>query len=269
MGVDRITALIDELDVTLPRLPGAMEGLRIAHLTDLHIRRARRRHRDIVEAVRHASPDLLVLTGDYMTSPGDEAASIGVLRDILAGTTPRFGVFGVYGNHDTPAFRHYSRDLPVRWLANDCAFIPELGVEILGLDYDMAHRFDSVSLLLRARRARQHHTARAMRLMLVHSPGLLAHASELGADLALSGHTHGGQCRLPGARALRNSTDLPLHLSSGVLRHRDTLGIVSRGLGEVHLPLRVLCPPHIPVYRLYKGEMPGIATPHIHNVRPW
>ncbi|MCE9590303.1 MAG: metallophosphoesterase [Planctomycetes bacterium] len=262
-------SLIDQFDVALPHLPPAMEGLRIAHVTDLHTRRPRRRHRDIVAAIADAKPDMLVLTGDYMSYPGDEAAAVGVMRDIVTAVTPSRGIFGVFGNHDTPAFRHYCRDMPVRWLANECGYVPELSLEILGLDFDAAHRFDSVALLLRARRSRRQQHGRPLRLMLAHSPELLPHASEFGADLTLCGHTHGGQCRLPGARALRNSTDLPLGLTSGMLRHRDTLGLVSRGLGEVHLPLRVLCAPHIPVYRLHKGDMAGAATHHIHNVRPW
>lgn len=264
-----IHGLIDQIDVTLPHVPPALEGAKLAHVTDLHIRRPRRRHRQIVEDIRRAVPDMLLLTGDYMSYPGDEAAALGVLRDILAVTTPRLGVFGIYGNHDTPAFRHYAQDLPVRWLKNECVYLPEINLEILGLDFDMAHRFDSIALLIQARRARRLQKSRPLRLMLAHTPALLAHTSELGADLTLCGHTHGGQCRLPGQHALRNSSDLPLALSSGMLRHRDTIGIVSRGLGEVHLPFRVFCPAHIPVYKIHRGQLPGDRTQHIHNIRPW
>jgi predicted MPP superfamily phosphohydrolase len=84
-----------------------------------------------------------------------------------------------------------------------------------------------------------------------------------------SGHTHGGQCRLPTGRALINSTDLPLRLTSGLLRHKNTICLVSRGLGEVHMPLRAFCPPQLPVYTLRVGPMHGQFTHRIENVLPW
>jgi hypothetical protein len=94
-------------------------------------------------------------------------------------------------------------------------------------------------------------------------------AADMGFDLVLSGHTHGGQVRLPPRWSLYNSSDLPLHLTSGVLRHRDALCAVSRGLGETTLPIRLFSPAHLPVYTLRRGRLPGRHCAVTANVQPW
>ena len=106
-------------------------------------------------------------------------------------------------------------------------------------------------------------------MLLSHYPTYLPVAADLGVDVVFSGHTHGGQCRLARQVVPFNSCDLPMDLTAGLLRHRDTLCAVSRGLGETFLPLRVLCPPQLPVYTLRRGPLPGSPTQHVENVQPW
>jgi hypothetical protein len=105
--------------------------------------------------------------------------------------------------------------------------------------------------------------------MLSHYPMYLPTVADMGVDLMFSGHTHGGQWRVPFAGALYNSSDLPMFLSSGILRHRRTLCVVSRGLGETWLPIRFFCPPHMPLYTLHRGPLPGQHTDRLENVQPW
>jgi predicted MPP superfamily phosphohydrolase len=105
--------------------------------------------------------------------------------------------------------------------------------------------------------------------MLSHMPHFLGHAADMGMHAVFAGHTHGGQIRLPTGHALVNSTDLPLHLTSGLLRHRDTLAAVSRGVGVTRFPLRLFCPAHVPIYNLRRGPMPGEASQGIVCVRMW
>lgn len=121
--------------------------------------------------------------------------------------------------------------------------------------------------------ARGDHEAR-LRIVLSHRPDFLPLASDLGAGLMLSGHTHGGQMRLPFNFPVYNSSDLPLHLSAGVLRHRDTMAVVSRGLGATgfmgtRLRFRLLCPPHAPVLTLRRNTSPGERTDDISCISRW
>ena len=111
-----------------------------------------------------------------------------------------------------------------------------------------------------------------LRLMLAHYPSWISTAADLGVHLLFAGHTHGGQIRLPNGRALTNACDLPLGMSCGVLRHRDTLVAISRGLGEVGFffnTFRAFCPAHVPVYTLRRGPTLGQSTPRVVKVLRW
>lgn len=273
--------MIDNHTISLPQLAPQLEGISIAHLTDLHVQRPRKRFRRLVDETKKLRADLVFLTGDYMSDPGDEPAAIEVLRAVVDQLNPNLGVFGVFGNHDSFAFRQMCDALPVRWLNNDATALDELPIDILGFENDRDTRPDAVALLRTMAGCVETNgsghevdknaipTNRRLRLLLSHYPTLLPTAADLGVDLMFSGHTHGGQMRLPNRFAPYTSCDLPSKLATGVLRHRDTLALVSRGIGETFLPIRMLCPPHIPVYTLQHGELPGEQTSHIQSVVHW
>ena len=274
-------SLIDPVTVSIPHLPDSLAGLRIAHLTDLHIRRRRRRYTQIARDLRGLDVDLVALTGDYMSKPGDEAVAFEVMCELCDLLKPRLGTFGVYGNHDTIDLRQRFDQLPVTWL-NNRALRPgdSLPLEIIGFEADWDTWPDAIATLesMACRDCCQNGPAPApgtgddqkpVRVLLSHYPQYLPTAADLGVDLMLSGHTHGGQGRLPWLGPVMNSTNLPLGLTSGLLRHCDTVAITSRGLGENLIPLRVCCPPHLPVITLRRGPLPGRMTDQIENVVPW
>lgn len=270
------------VDLVLPQLPGGLAGLRIAHVTDLHVRRRwgggsapRPRHRRLASLLGGLKLDLLVLTGDIMDQPGDEAAAEAVLRAICESARPRWGIYGVFGNHDWPGFCDACEKLPIRWLRDDWVTIDGLDNLLLGgLHMDRRRSPDAGRLAL-ARAGlngywgHRTHGERPLQMVLSHMPMALPTLADLGVDVVLSGHTHGGQIRpLPGW-AIYNSTDWPLRLTSGLLRHQDTLCATSRGLGEAGLPLRVFCPPHLPVFTLRHGPLPGKPTHGVDNLQSW
>ncbi len=259
--------LVQGVDLTMPGLPPQASGARVAHLSDLHIRRRRPRTRlmdRIAVQLTALRLDLLVLTGDYMTRPGDEPAAIDGLRRIVERVRPRWGCVGVFGNHDSPEFIAEAVALPVTWLQNDVHAIDAAAIQVLGLGWPG----DTVAMA-RAMAAAAQSSPHVFRLALCHTPSAFPALADLNVPLLLAGHTHGGQIRLPTGRALRNNTDLPLHLSSGILRHRHSLAAVSRGIGETTIPLRMFCSPHIPMYTLRHGPMPGQAAATIIRIHHW
>ena len=260
--------LIDPLDICLPDLPSHLIGLRIAHLSDLHVTGRRRRHDRLLADVARARPDVVLLTGDYITAKGDEPPAVELLHRFCDDIRPRHGIYGVFGNHDSPELASAVAELPVTWLRNEAIRPDDLDVEILGLDaldFGLAWP-DTVEV---AAACNGQGEPAGIRMMLCHYSTWLPMAADMGVDLMFSGHTHGGQCRLPGRFALLNRSDLPLRLTSGLLRHKDTICVVSRGLGEARFPVRTFCPPHVPLMTLRRGPMPGRMTWRIDNVRPW
>lgn len=270
----RKARLIQNVDLLLPRLPAALEGLRIAHLTDLHARRPRRRFDHAAALLVNQRVDLVALTGDYMEGRHDKDGACKALARICQVLRPRLGIFGVYGNHDTPPFRDLCQTLPVCWLVNSVYHHPELPLKILGLDTSNSMTIDPVQLLMDpdfsdSNNDSPQNASRPLRLLLSHLPPTLLTASDLDADLMLAGHTHGGQVR-PWGQPLANSTHWPLKFTCGVFRHRQTLACVSRGLGETGLAsFRFLCPPHLPLYTLRRGNLPGPDSDAITCLRMW
>jgi len=249
------------MELRLPHLPGELEGMRILHLSDLHVRSPRRRHEQILQAVGHESYDLLALTGDSMVEKGDEPAAADLLVKLVraAGGRAKAGVMGVWGNHDTPELRRRLAAVPIRWLVNTAWVSRELPLSILGVDcgYDEHHGLsgDLAGALLDE--AQQVPDVRPrLRLFLTHMPIWLPAASAAGVDLMLCGHTHAGQCRLPTGHILYNATPKwPLSMSAGLLQWGTTQCLISRGLGEVYVTgLRLFCQPQMPLITLRRQQ---------------
>ncbi len=281
---------LHSIDLTLPHLPAGLAGLRLGQVTDLHVRRGRRarrsgrqceglspRHSRLVSLLGGMKLDLLLLTGDLMDEAGDEASAMAVLQAICQAVRPRRGIYGVFGNHDRDDFIAACRKLPIHWLRDEWARVDGLDLLIGGPHMTRDIGPDACVLALRraaalngiAGGAARPAEDRPLQIVLSHVPMMLPVVADLGVDVMLCGHTHGGQLRpLPG-RVIYNSTDWPLRLTSGLLRHQNTLCAIARGLGEAGPPLRLFCPPQLPVYTLRRGPMPGRWTTGVDNLQWW
>lgn len=246
---------ITRRDIWLRRLSSAHEGLRIVHLTDIHhslftplefVERA-------VHLANELDPDLVVLTGDYVTlSP----AYIWPMASALGKLGARHGVYAVLGNHDfqvdpneiTRALRAHH----VRVLRNAHHRVREHGAAlwVVGVDDlwwhadDFAAALDGVPL-------------RDPKILLCHNPLGIRRAAAHGVDLVLAGHTHGGQVRLPVVGSLRGRSKLGERFVEGWNRLDGTQIYVNRGIGKVLIPLRLNCPPEIACLRLRRGASPA------------
>ena len=245
--------------LAFPDLPASLDGLRLAHLSDLHSGPLVgpdlvRRWRDLTARER---PDLLLITGDLVDSVPEELAPvIEAFQDFPA----PLGTYAVLGNHDyfdDP--RPIWRDLQaagIRCLENASALVQRGGgtLALMGLQDPMARNGRFRRMVFgpgpRPAEAARDLPADAFRLCLNHRPSEWERALEAGARLTLSGHTHGGQINpIPGV----SSAHLIGPRTEGLYREGEDLLYVSRGLGVVGLPLRIGARPEIAILTLKRG----------------
>jgi uncharacterized protein len=238
---------LTEHHVELDSLPGAFRGFHVVHLTDIHhgLYFPAEALRAVVELTNELEPDLVALTGDFVTR---SRAYIEPAAEILGGLRAREGVFAVLGNHD---FRvgadEISRALDrngIELLRNRHTRLRRSGQAfyLIGID-DFRYRAD----LSKAMRGVPQG---ASTVLLSHNPRIIADAAQSGISLVLSGHTHGGQVLLPLVGGIYGRSGRTKRFKAG----RDSLGstqiYVSRGIGTVVLPLRYGCPAEIPHFIL-------------------
>lgn len=260
-----------------PSKPTLGSGLRIAHLTDLHVRKPTKRLDRLVNQLAKLRLDLGLLTGDYMIRHRDPAPALRYLRELTQAVKPAHGWFGVFGNHDTPEFIKRAQELPIHWMIDQATALETVPVDILGLGRPgPRQRPDGTAASLAAAALPDPAPGQPqrLRLALTHRPDDLPLAADLGAHLAFAGHTHGGQVRILPGVPIYTSTDLPLSLSAGLLRHQDTLMLIPRGVGSTDLfklPIypRLFCKPHAPVVTLRHGPLPATHTDSITAVWRW
>jgi len=240
-------------------LPPGLDGLRIAHLSDLHSGPLVgpdlvRRWRDLTARER---PDLLLLTGDLVDSQPDELAPV---IEAFQGFPAPLGTFAILGNHDyfdDP--RPIWRDLEaagIRCLENASVLIQRGGatLALIGLQDPMARNGRFRRMVFgpgpRPAEAARDLPDDAFRVCMNHRPSEWERALEAGARLTLSGHTHGGQINpIPGVSSAR----LIGPRTNGLYREGDDLLYVSRGLGVVGLPIRIGASPEIAILTLKRG----------------
>ena len=250
---------ISRRSFTFADLPPGLDGLRIAHLSDLHAgplvgAATLRRWRDLTE---REGPDLVLFTGDLVDSRPEELEP---MLEAFLGFTPPLGRFAVLGNHDffdDP--RPIWRDLEaagIRCLENASALVQRGGatLAILGLQDPMARNGRFRHMVFgpgpRPAEAARDLPVEAFRICMNHRPSEWEQALAAGARLTLSGHTHGGQINpIPGF----SSAKLIGPRTAGLYREGDDLLYVSRGLGVVGLPLRIAAPPEIGIFTLKRG----------------
>ncbi len=255
--------------LTLPGLPEAMQGRTVLHLSDLHVRRYRPMYRRLIRAVSYERPDFVWLTGDYMTVPGDEEPALRVLEDLLRAVRPKYGITANFGNHDSEAFKRLARQRLghlAEFHDHGCRLYPEFRISLLSASTPG----DLPEALRRAEAAEERAGGGEWyRILLAHEPTMILPAATFGIEWMLGGHTHGGQIRLGFRFSLHNSSKLPNTLSSGILRLRDSVCTISRGIGESVVDVRLFCPRHLPLYVLGRGPLPGRHSRTLTCVEWW
>lgn len=227
------------------RAPGDRRVLRVVQVSDPHLGpfMSVERLRSICARAVASQPDLVLLTGDFLTM--ESQAEPSHLRDALEPLAALRGkVFACFGNHDHEAPATVRGALAahgVTLLVDELttAQTPHGEVELLGFDFHWRERKEKMAEVC----ARYPRREGVVRLAMLHDPGAFRHLPEGAADLVFSGHTHGGQVGLVTLGLpytfLSLVSSIPDHGLWG--RGRDRL-YVHRGTGHYGFPLRVGVP---------------------------
>jgi predicted MPP superfamily phosphohydrolase len=252
LGVEPVRLAIERWTLRLPRLPPAFDGFRIVQLSDLHLQPWTQGSEiaRAIEAANRLRPDAIFLTGDFVTNDARPAEE---LQSLLSALRAPAGVFACLGNHDfhgrgvdriSRAIRGAgievlrNRSVPLL-LGGDC-------LVIAGLDSRWAGH-PGLALALRG------HARETPALLLMHEPDFADTAAQDSRVIfQVSGHTHGGQVRLPGFGALITPKWGRKYVD-GWFRVGELELYVNRGLGCTGLPIRWFCPPEITEFTLRSG----------------
>lgn len=246
---------IKKIEMKIARLAPAFDGFKIAVLSDLHFGPYTGAHEisAAVTAANRLSPDLVAVLGDFVSEKLSGSSNEGARKaepcaQILAGLRSRFGTLAVLGNHDYATDPEFVADAltshKVPLLRNASRPIEKDGQRLwfLGVN-DITFSAQNLDDALTG--VPDHEP----KVLLAHEPDFADYSSQYGIDVQLSGHSHGGQVRIPGLPPLL-LPEFARKYYEGYYRVRGLQLYTNRGIGTVGLPFRFLCPPEVTLVTL-------------------
>jgi len=240
---------VKEVDLRIPGLHKDLEGLRILHLSDIHLSPflSERELARVIDMGNEARARLCLVTGDFITGVGDPLEAC---MKQLARLRCEAGIYGCNGNHEIFAgaeelARTLGAHSGIRILRQENAVLRfgDGRLNLAGVDYQPFHN----PYLLGAEKLKQQDT---LNILLSHNPDVFPVAAGQGWDVTLAGHTHGGQITVEILHQYANVARIFTPFVSGKYERDGKSLYVTRGIGTVGVPARVGAPPEVSVIRL-------------------
>lgn len=264
VGIDRHWLQTTHYDVHLPGLGAGLDGFRVVQLSDIHIDEFTEPFfvQEAVDRINQIAPDAVFLTGDFVThqiapkkfAEGSAWQCANILNRLHC--KQRYAIFG---NHDAlvseQAVGAALRDNGITVLRNAHLPIERAGARLwlAGLDDAAEGNPDPETAIPESIRGQGNEPV----ILLCHEPDfvdrLLRHPAGQSVALMLSGHTHGGQLRVP-FLPLMHLPPMGKKYIEGWFQFGSLQLFVNRGLGTVGVPVRFNCPPELTVFTLRGGE---------------
>jgi hypothetical protein len=248
---------IQKETISSNKIPPLFNNKKIIHFSDTHLgfHYSLDDLKELILKINNRNPDLVVFTGDFVDDPSylnqhDHQPIIQVLENIK----PRYGKYWIYGNHDhggygTDVIRDIMEQSDFRLLQNSHTEIKE-GDEsfiLAGIDDLMLGKPDIEAALANS-------NPDLFTMLLVHEPDFADHTVNYPVDVQLSGHSHGGQIRLPIIGHLYTPMYAEKYVLGKYVLHDKLQLFVNGGIGTTRIPYRLLCKPEIHEYTL-KSKM--------------
>ena len=252
--VQRTDFRVREVDLPIPGLPQDLDGLRILHLSDIHLSAflSEKEFARVIDASLELRPNLAVITGDLISGVNDPLD--GCIRQ-LARVKSDAGLFGCMGNHERYAKceDHTERESArqgIHFLRGEARPLRfgNATLNLAGTDFESSRKRKSYltgadKLILPG----------AVNVLLQHNPDVFPAAARQGDNLLLAGHTHGGQVTVEILEQSINPARFFTPFVYGAYRTSGATAYVTRGIGTIGVPARIGAPPEISLLRLRKA----------------
>ncbi|MBL7049502.1 MAG: metallophosphoesterase [Nitrospira sp.] len=246
--IERKLLQVNEYNIPVRNLPAEFNGFRIAQLTDIHYGSfmTQKFLSEVINRANSLKADAIVCTGDYVTE-GDNSNVIKTVWSHLNRLQAPAGVFSVLGNHDHWVQQSESLELLIKSgqsIRHKSVAILHRGKRLwIGGAGDFWTDSPEIDRTFRSTPEDE------CRILLAHNPDTADSRFSTRVDLVISGHTHGGQVKIPFVSPIV----LPVqnkHFTSGLVQARKAAVFISKGIGSVMLPIRFNCYPEIAVLNL-------------------
>lgn len=245
---------INSLEIKHPLIPQSFAGIRIVQFSDTHLgfHYSIKQFKKLIERINQLQPDLIFFTGDLLDEP-NKFNEINEVIPILQDLNPRLGKFCVFGNHDhggygSEIYRNIMELSNFTVLLNESRPIKQNdsnAIYLIGIDDRMLGRPNLEAALKQVPKT-------AFKLLLSHAPDVADEAFQYQIHWQLSGHSHGGQVKIPLVGALV-IPPFAQHYPEGLysIGESNTLMLyVNRGIGTTRLPFRFMAKPELTVFTL-------------------
>lgn len=260
--IDGNRFIVVEEEFELPRLK---KGCRFVLISDLHNKVYGRENEKLIEAVKRANPDFVVIAGDLITSHVNEPMAPGV--NLVKELSKYYKIYYALGNHETKLKRYPEKfgdmyDRLVREIAHpnvtllvdESCILPEYAIRLTGLELERTYFARFRKKQMEAGHLEKHiGNARAeyCNILIAHNPDYFEEYAAWGADLVLSGHVHGGIMRLPIlGGVISPSYKLFPKYDGGIFKEGNATMLLGRGMGAHTLPFRFFNPAELYIVTL-------------------
>ena len=250
----------NKLTVTYKDLPEAFDNFSIAHISDLHNAEYGKNNEKLIDILEAESPNIIAITGDLIDS---NHTNLEVALSFAQQAVKIAPCYFVTGNHEAWIGSQYEelktslQNTGITVLQDEAIELNygDVCIQLIGLnDPDFSERDRLLSESILEAKLSQVNISDGFTILLSHRPEYFNVYQNKNIDLVLSGHAHGGQFRLPfGGGVIAPGQGLFPKYDAGAYTENGTTMIVSRGIGNSIIPVRINNPPEIVIIELNCG----------------